>query len=172
MSLGTRQGMCADGLNGPLKGAAAGAAAWLAMDQVLRFLYDREDPEVSRQEDEARGGVPALERMGESLPRLTGIPLSIEERQRAGTFLQWTVGIGAGALYGVLRNRLPGSGIYRGVLYGAAFSLLFDEGAIPLLGFSPGPLAFPWQMHARGFAGHLAFGAVAEVAMEWLDRMG
>jgi hypothetical protein len=154
-----------------LKGALAGAIAWSAMDSVLRFLYNQEDPDTRRQEDEARGGVPALENMAERMAEIAGITLSSVERQRGGTFLQWVVGIGAGMLYSALRDHLPGSGIRRGLLYGAAFSLLVDEGIIPLLKFAPGPFAFPWQTHARGFAAHLVYGAVAESSMAWLDRI-
>lgn len=159
-------------MNEILKGAVAGAVAWWAMDQVLSFCYDREGPAVRRREAKARGGVPALEVMAESLAGLAAIELSEEERQQGGTTLQWTIGIGTGVLYGAIRDRLPGSGIRRGLLYGAAVSLLFDEGVIPLLGFAPGPRAFPWQTHARGFVGHLAYGAVVEVAMSRLDGIG
>lgn len=153
-------------------GAVAGAAAWWAMDQVLSYLYDHEGEEVQRVESEARRGVPALEVMGESIATLAGTSLSVEERMRAGTVLQWVIGVGTGVLYGAVRDRMPGSGISRGLLYGAAVSLLFDEGAIPLLGFAPGPDAFPWQTHARGFIGHLAYGAVAESVMAEFDRIG
>ena len=34
-----------------------------------------------------------------------------------------------------------------------------------LLGLTPGPTHFPWQTHARGLAGHLMFGAVADATM-------
>ena len=82
------------------------------------------------------------------------------------------MGIGGGVLYAVLRDRVPGSGPRRGVVYGAGFSLVVDEGLSPLLGFSPGPLAFPWQTHARGFIGHLVYGGVIEAAMRVQDRAG
>ncbi len=152
-------------------GALAGATAWWAMDGVLRFLYNHEDSEIRRQEDVARGGVPALEVMAERVAQIAGVTLSAAERQRGGTSLQWGVGIGAGMLYAALRDYLPGSGIRRGILYGAAFSLLVDEGVVPLLNFAPGPSAFPWQTHARGFAAHLVYGVVAELTMRWLDRI-
>lgn len=150
-------------------GALAGAAGWLAMDQVLRFLYNHERPAVQAREDHARGGIPALERMAEEMAGSFGSPLSDHQRQVGGTILQWTTGIGAGVLYGALRGRLLGVSAGRGLVYGAAFSLIVDEGLIPLLGFASGPRAFPWQTHARGFLGHLAFGAVTEAALETLD---
>ncbi len=58
----------------------------------------------------------------------------------------------------------------RGLAYGAAFALLMDEGMIPRLGFSRGPLAFSWQTHTRGLAGHLIYGAAGELAMQRLER--
>ncbi|HEV2129781.1 MAG TPA: DUF1440 domain-containing protein [Longimicrobiaceae bacterium] len=155
-----------------LHGALAGALAWWAMDQLLRYLYDHMDPQVRRREDAARGGVPALEVMAQRMAGPVGLTLSEEERQRAGTALQWVTGSGAGMLYAALRDRIPGSGMRRGLAYGAAFALVMDEGMIPLLGFSPGPLAFPWQTHARGLAGHLVYGVVVELAMQGLESYG
>lgn len=123
-----------------------------------------------------QGGRPRAERnscpevIAERLTKRVGVTLSDEERQRAGTALQWAVGAGAGVLYGVLRPRYASVRADRGLAYGAAFSLVVDEGLVPLLGFAPGPAAFPWPTHARGFLGHLAFGAVAEAALARLDR--
>ncbi len=154
-----------------LKGVLAGATAWSAMDGVLRFLYNHEHSDTRRQEDQARDGVPALEVMAERIAQIAGVTLSAAERQRGGTSLQWAVGVGAGLLYAALRDQLPSSGIRRGIVYGAAFSLLVDEGIVPLLKCAPGPSAFPWQTHARGFVAHLVYGAVAEITMGWLDRI-
>lgn len=151
------------------KGAVAGAVAWWAMDQTLRLLYDHEGPAVREQEDWARGGVPALERVAEGTAGLMAVRLPEKDRRAAGTALQWMVGIGAGALYGALRSRVPSARAGRGLAFGAVFSLALDEGLIPLLGFAPGPTAFPWQTHARGVAGHLVFGVVADATLELLD---
>lgn len=160
-----------EGVAGDLaRGALAGAAAWCVMDQVLRALYDRESPRVRARESAARGGVPALERVAESGAEQVGVRLSGRERRAGGTVMQWTTAIAAGALYGALRGRVPGASAGRGLAYGAAFSLVVDEGAVPLLGFSPGPRSFPWQTHARGVVGHLVFGVAAEAVLRSLDR--
>lgn len=151
------------------KGALAGAVAWWAMDQVLIFFYDHEDPSDRRRETSARAGVPALEAVAERGASAAGIPLTEREREMAGTAVQWTVGVGLGAVYGALRRRVPAARAGRGIGYGAVASLLVDEGLIPLLGFAPGPEAFPWQTHARGFVGHLVYGAVAEAVLRGLD---
>jgi hypothetical protein len=151
------------------RGALAGAVAWWVMDQTLQTFYDRQSAVTRHRESEARNGVPALEVLAEELAASAGRPLSEEQRESGGTILQWTTGIGAGVIYAVLRDQLPGSGIGRGLGYGAVYSLLVDEGLIPLLGLAPGPGAFPWQTHARGFVGHLVFGMVAEAVLEALE---
>lgn len=152
------------------KGTIAGAAGWWAMDHVLRFLYNHEDPSVRGAEDAARGGVPALEVLAEKIATRAGISLSTVQREKAGTVLQWVEGIGTGIVFGVLRGRAPTVGAGRGLAFGAGVSLLVDEGMVPLLDLSPGPTAFPWQTHARGFLGHLVYGLVADVVLDVLNR--
>ena len=147
------------------RAVVAGVVAWWAMDHVLQLIHDRHPADVLRRERAARGGVPALERLAERLAASAGVTLSEGARQRGGTVLQWMTGIGAGVLYAALRERLPGTGLRRGLGYGAAFSLVVDEGLVTLLGLAPPPWAFPWQTHARGVAGHLVFGAVAELTL-------
>lgn len=141
------------------------------MDQTLQFIYNRQSASIRRSESEARRGVPALEVLAEDLAGLVGLALSVDERQTGGTILQWVTGIGAGVGYAALRKHLPGRGILRGIGYGAGLSLLVDEGLVPMLGVAPGPAAFPPETHVRGLAGHLVFGAVAETALETLDRL-
>lgn len=141
------------------------------MDAALRLMYDLEGESVRRREDAARDGVPALEVLAERIAASTGRTLSPRERRTGGRVLQWAVGIGTGVLYARLRDHLPGRGIRRGIGYGAGFSVVVDEGLVPLLGLSPGPSAFPWQTHARGFLGHLVFGAAAEAVLGRLDRV-
>lgn len=151
-------------------GAIAGAVAWGAMDYALRSLYNHEDPEVRRRETRARGGVPALEVLADRLAGTSGIALDQREREWAGTGLQWIMGIGTGMLYGRLRKHIPRSGLRRGLVYGAAFSIIVDETLTPAFGLAPGPLAFPWQTHGRGFVAHLIYGVAAEAIMQWLER--
>lgn len=152
-----------------VRGGIAGAAGWWVMDRALQRMYDRESRSVRAREDRARGGVPALEAIAQAGAERVGAELAPRQRQKGGTALQWLVGVGAGMLYGVLRPRVAAARAGRGLAYGAAFSLVVDEGVVPLLGFAPGPRAFPWQTHARGFVGHLVFGLVADVTLDLLD---
>lgn len=153
------------------RGALAGAVATWAMGQATSFLYEREAKEPKEQEEEARGGKAAYGVAAEKAAGAAGAELSDEQRKRAGSAIHWGLGIGAGAVYGALRERVPAAGAGAGLGFGAAFWLLVDEVGNTALGLTPGPSAFPWQTHARGLAGHLVFGLAADGALRALDAV-
>ncbi|MFP5286044.1 MAG: DUF1440 domain-containing protein [Thermoanaerobaculia bacterium] len=156
-------------------GALAGAAATWIMGQVTTFLYEREDEQARRREDQARGEKTAYEVAAEKAAGFADRQLSDDERKKLGSAIHWAVGIGAGALHGVLRRRLVGRGLGPDLLVGAAFGtavwLLLDEVGNVALGLTPGPAAFPWQTHARGLAGHVVLGLATEGVMQAADRV-
>ena len=148
-----------------IAGMIAGALATWLMDKVTTALYEREDREARRREDQARGGKTAYGVAAEKIARLANKQLSDDERSRYGNDIHWTLGLMAGALYGVLRPRVSAARVGHGIVFGSAFFLVMDELVTPALGLTPGPLAFPWQTHARGLAGHLIFGTVVDTAL-------
>lgn len=151
-----------------LRGAVAGAVATWTMDRITTWLYARENQAAREREDNARNGKTAYGVAAEKAASVAGAELSDQQRQRFGTGIHWALGIGAGAVYGMLRNRYSAIGLARGLAFGAAFWLLVDELATPLMGLTPGPAAFPWQTHARGLAGHLAYGMAEDAVVEGL----
>lgn len=150
-------------------GALAGAASTWVMDLITTTLYEREPPSVQDREDSARGSKSAYEIAAEKGAGLVGKKISAEQRKAIGAAIHWGLGVSAGAIYGVLRNRLPGMGLGSGVAYGAAFWLGMDEAALTALGLTAPPQDFPWQTHARGLAGHLVLGAVLESPFDLID---
>jgi len=153
-----------------IDGAVAGAVATWVMGKVTTALYEREDAAARQREDEARHGKTSYDAAAEKVARLAGTELSEDERKRYGTAIHWALGVGAGALYGALRPRLESASLAGGLVFGAAFWLLMDETATPALGLTPGPRVFPWQTHARGLTGHLAFGTVANTTLAAIQR--
>lgn len=147
-----------------LLGAAAGAAGTFLMDQVTTLAYEREPKSAQKLEDDARGGKTAYVAAAERL----GVPGA--QQEAAGTAIHWALGVGAGALFGVLRNRarLP---LGSGVAYGVAFWIVMDEAATALLGLTPPPQRFPWQTHARGVAGHVVLGGTLDAAFAVVDLL-
>ncbi|MGH9456398.1 MAG: DUF1440 domain-containing protein [Thermoanaerobaculia bacterium] len=152
-----------------LLGAAAGAAATWVMDRVTTAMYEREAEEARRREDKARGGKTAYVIAAEKAAAAAGITLGEGDEKKLGSAIHWALGIGAGAAYGLLRNRIPRLGIGSGIAYGIAFWLLMDEAGLTLLGLTPPPREFPWQAHARGAAGHVVLGAVTEAVFDASD---
>ncbi len=152
------------------RGALAGTAATWVMGQVTSYLYKHENEEAQKAENEARGGKTAYGVAAEKAAETVGEELSEKKRKKAGQKIHWALGIGAGAAYGALRGRVRGVGCGRGLAFGAGFYLLMDEGANPALGLTPGPMAFPWQTHARGLAAHLVFGLVADLVLDLMEE--
>ncbi|MFW6078960.1 MAG: DUF1440 domain-containing protein [Gemmatimonadota bacterium] len=153
------------------RGAIAGAVATWLMGRLTAYLYETEDPTARRREDSARGGRTSYETAAEKAAHALGFRLSERARRASGSGIHWALGIGTGALYGLLRYRFHGVDWAHGLGFGAAFWLLMDELIVPAVGLTSGPLAFPWQTHARGLAGHLAYGLAAEGALDVMDRV-
>lgn len=154
-----------------LRGAIAGAAATWIMGRVTSHLYAKEEASARRREDMVRGGRTSYETAAQKAAETAGLRLSPRSRRTAGRAVHWALGIGAGALYGLLRARFPAVDRLQGLAFGTAFWLLVDEVITPAAGLTPGPLAFPWQTHARGLTGHLAYGLAAETTLDALDRV-
>jgi hypothetical protein len=154
-------------------GALAGAAATWIMGKTTSYLYEKEDAQARKREDQARGDKTAYEVAAEKAARLAYSQLSEDERKKLGSAIHWAVGIGSGAAYAALRRRLAGGGPGRelaaGALFGTAVWLLLDEIGNVALGLTPGPRAFPWQAHARGLAGHLVLGLATEGVLQAAD---
>lgn len=154
-----------------LKGAMAGALATWIMDRVTTFMYQHEPNTAPLIEDRARHGQTAYETAAEKLARSLGRELSPEERHRLGLAIHWALGIAAGAAYAAVGRRIPAFRGAGGAKFGTAFWAAVDEGLVSLLRLTPQPKAFPWETHARGLAGHVAYGIVADRTLRVLDAV-
>ena len=154
-----------------LKGAIAGAVATGVLDRITTYMYEREAETPRRREDRARAGRNAYETAAEKIGSRLGRELSEQERQRLGSAIHWLLGIGAGVAYSVFGRNVPAFRRAGGGGFGTAFWAAVDEGLVAFLGLTPPPKAFPWQTHARGLAGHLAYGVAAEQTLRVLDAV-
>ena len=160
------------GLAGDLiKGAIAGAVATWVMGKVTNTMYERQDRWARRAEEDAREGKTAYGVAAEKAGRALGSNLNQEQNEQVGAAIHWALGVGAGAVYAVVRRRFAAIGKVAGLGFGTAFWAVIDEGVVPALGLTPGPRAFPWQAHARGLAGHLTFGTVTDGTLRVLDAV-
>jgi Protein of unknown function (DUF1440) len=151
-----------------VEGLAVGLAGTQALDWLSILLYDREKRTTWLAENVARGGLHAYER---ALDKTTRGKLSRRQLKTWGWRFHKTFGITSGIGYVALRRRYPQVGIGYGLAFGATFFLLVDELLMPLAGFTPGPRAFSWKVHARGAVSHVAYGVAAEATARLLDRL-
>ena len=150
-------------------GAIAGAVGVWAMDRVDWFLVGVQDPAAWRRTQAVRPhGMDPAHNMAGMIARALGTTPPPQPHP-AGIAVHYGVGVLPSALYGVVRDRLPG-GAARGLLFGIAAWALADELMGPLTGAAAPPGRYPWQTHARSFAAHLVFGAVTDAVFNMLDK--
>jgi hypothetical protein len=154
-----------------LSGAAAGVAATWIMTRVTTLMYEHENKRAREREDRARGDKTAYEAAAEKGARIFGKTVTQKQRARFGNMIHWALGLGAAIVYAFIRTQLDSPDIRHGLLFGLVFWAVMDEGMTPLLGLTPGPMAFPWQTHLRGLVGHLVFGASVELALTLLGAV-
>lgn len=69
------------------------------------------------------------------------------------------------AIYALARRNVRRADWGQGMLFGLMFWLAFDEIITVATGVARPPKKYPWQAHARGLVGHVAYGVVANTAM-------
>jgi len=89
--------------------------------------------------------------------------LTPSEKKVAGPAVHYSLGTGGGGLYGLAAEIAPAVTVGSGLPFGGVFWLVVDEGAVPLLGLSKGPTAYPLSTHAYALSSHFVYGLTAEV---------
>ena len=170
---GTRSNENDGALAGALKGAVAGAIGVWVMDQVDWYMYDHEDPEARRRTQEVRpGGLDPAHVLANRVAGAFGKELSPRQPHPAGIAVHYLLGIGPGALYGALQDRVPALGLGRGALFGLGLFLVQDELANAATGLSARPRQYPWQAHARGLIAHVVYGVVTDTLLRLMRGPG
>jgi hypothetical protein len=145
-----------DGIGDLVRGALAGVVATWAMARVAELLNDPGDasPSSSLISEEIEDATLSaqLEGQPEWLLRLDRFMLG----SAPPSPLPWTVGAGAGVMYGALRGRLPGAAAASGMVYGSGLYLAADRAP---------------QKSARGAIPWLVYGATAELTSRALERV-
>ena len=100
-----------------------------------------------------------------------GHELQENEKESAGAAVHYAFGTVTGGLYGALAEVSPQVTIGAGIPFGAAFWLIADEVAVPMLGLSKGPTEYPPSTHAYALASHLVYGVTAELSRRALRQV-
>src|SRR5436309_2840902 len=164
-----------NGWKGLVAGVVGGVVASWAMDRFqywwLSFGGDDELQLQQTPSEEGNRVEPATVKTASAFSEgVFGHSLTIKEKKIAGPVVHYLVGTTAGAVYGVAAEYEPDVTTLAGIPFGAAFWMVVDEGALPLLGLAKGPTAYPISTHAYALASHLFFGLTAEVVRSSVRR--
>jgi len=152
-----------------LRGAAAGAVATWVMDLVTAGMLEGQPRRVTVREEAAQpNGRSSVGNIVAKVQSTIGVRLRVSNRRKVEAAVHYALGIIPGAIYGVLRPRVPGLGAGRGLAYGTAVFLLNDELMNTKLGLA-GPIgAYPTETHLRGLVGHAVLGATMDTGLDLL----
>lgn len=89
--------------------------------------------------------------------------LTTTEKKIAGPAVHYSLGTGVGGLYGAVAEVAPEVTAGAGLPFGAAFWLVVDEGAVPILGLAKGPTAYPLSTHVYALTSHFVYGLTTEL---------
>lgn len=152
-----------------VKGAIAGALGVWLMDRFTWYWYSHENTGSLIMERAAqKGGRYAPNAAGKQLVDALNITLPQRQQYIVGRSVHYFMGVAPGACYALWRHRMQRLGFWRGPLYGFGLFIVFDEIITPGLGYASGPLAYPWQAHARGFVAHLILGTATDAVVSLL----
>ena len=171
-----------------LKGLAAGAigglvaswvmeefqAAWMKVSRSMQqngsdrtSSANDEKQSQSGEEEQEPATVKAAEMISENI---FGHHLAEDEKKLAGDAVHYTTGGASGAVYGVAAELIPEVTAGAGLPFGTAVWLVVDETAVPLLGLSKAPTAYPVSTHVYALASHFVYGLTTEVVRRGLRR--
>jgi uncharacterized protein DUF1440 len=171
-----------------LKGLAAGmigglVASWVmeefqyAWTEVSKSMQEKganksscannEEQSQSREAEQEPATVKAAEAVSE---KIFGHQLAKDEKKLAGDAVHYVTGGASGAIYGAAAELIPEVTAGAGIPFGTAVWLIVDEGAVPLLGLSKAPTAYPVSTHVYALASHFVYGITTEVVRRGLRR--
>ena len=152
-------------------GMVGGAIGTIVMEQLATLIYRFEDPKKKKQEEEIRKESPYDTMARRIANDILRVHLSDEDIRLLGQLLHWGYGIGWGAIYGLMRDRIPAVRKAAGLPFGIVFSLIGDEALNTALKLTPPPQAYPIDSHIRGLVAHIVYTATAEGVIRTLERV-
>lgn len=164
-------------------GALAGSAGTAAMNTYWRVVtrVAGHDPRMltrsgdhaldevdvaGRQTEEGEASTAAIGR--HAYEAATGDEPDEATRERLSSAVHWSYGASMGALYAVVRAGRGGRDLGGGLALGTGLWAVGDELAVPLLGLSKGPTAYPPEQHAHRLGAHLVYGVTTALVTQAL----
>ena len=154
-------------VSGAAAGVIGGYVGTRVMNPVTTKLQELA-PEADKEREKAVSPGSPYKIGVQKAADLAGVKLDEKQVEQAASALPYTVGIGGGLLYVILRRGLRMNPLLAALVSAMALFVVVDEGLTPSLGLSAPNLEYPLSTHLRGFLGHLAYGAGVAVTAEAL----
>ena len=149
-----------------LKGLVAGLIGGLVASWTMnRFqdLWSRTSQSEAKQSENSEPDDTTVRTASAISEGIFHHQLTTKEKKIAGPAVHYVLGASVGGLYGAVAEMRPAVSIGAGLPFGAVFWLVVDEGAVPVLGLSKGPLGYPVSTHVYALASHFVYGATTEL---------
>lgn len=98
-------------------------------------------------------------------------PESKETRSTLSYLFHWAFSLLTGGIYGAVRAGAAPLDLTGGAVFGSSVWLLGDEVAMPLMGMTDGPTAYPLNLHLYGAGAHLAYGLTTSITTRILYKV-
>lgn len=156
-------------MGGLARGAIAGAAGVWALHELDKYLASQESASVRAATVAARpGGLDPQHVIADRAMRAAGAELAHPRHNSIGMGLKYAIGMVPAALLGALRDRLAWLTAGRGFAFGVAAWAIEDEWLGTRTGIAGRPGQYPWQVHGRGFLGHIVYGLTVDAVLRVL----
>lgn len=144
------------------RGAVAGGIATWVMDMMTTGILSNQPDSVKQQEERVRPNhKSSVENLVDRVGAATGATPN-------PTLAHYALGVLPGAVYALLRSRVPLVGLGRGLGFGVLLWLVNDELLNSRFGLAAPIDAYPAETHWRGFVGHAVLGAATETGIDLL----
>jgi putative membrane protein len=156
-------------LKGMLAGAVGGLVASWTMNEFQKAWAAAEKQITGGkqvQQGDQNGGEDADDATMKTADRISellqGRHLTHDEKKKAGPVVHYAFGAIMGAVYGASVEVNPAANALAGIPFGAILFAAADEVALPALGLSDKPMAYPLSMHLYGLVSHAVYGVTTE----------
>jgi putative membrane protein len=156
-------------LRGALAGAVGGLVASWTMNEFQKLWTGAEKQIIGGkqgQQGDQKGGEDAEDATMKTADRISealrGRHLTKDEKKEAGPVVHYAFGVLMGAVYGASVEVNPSANALAGIPFGAILFAAADEVALPALGLSDKPVAYPLSRHLYGLVSHAVYGVTTE----------
>jgi len=156
-------------LKGMLAGAAGGLVASWTMNEFQK-IWSAAEKQITGgqrgQQGDQKGGEDAEDATMKTADRISklvqGRHLTKAEKKKASPVVHYAFGALMGAVYGASVEVNPAANALAGIPFGAILFAAADELALPALGLSDKPAAYPLSTHLYGLVSHAVYGVTTE----------